>query len=358
MENPLLLTPGPVAVPSFVLEAIARPVIPHRSEAFYAFYEGLLQDLQYLFQAESSTCCMIGSGTMGMEAAMYSLFRPGDRVLIVSMGKFSQRWVDYGNLSGLEVIAWTLPWGNCPTPSALKEQLAQHSDIRGIILTHCETSTGVGIDLEECVFAFREVFPQGLVMVDAITSVGLLPFYFDAWGLDCAMVASQKALMNPAGVCAFALSERAQGALQPTHIADSRNLWNYLQHAEKGSFPYTPPVQLFYGIQAALDQIKTQGLPSVWNQVHQTARYFRKGLEEIGGSLFPESPADSLTAFSLPQTNASSVKIYLEEEHNILLSGGQGALAGKILRASHMGEVGEVEMDAVLEAMQEYLRIT
>lgn len=351
-QDTLLLTPGPVAVPHFVMEAISQPVIPHRSQAFYEFYRGLLTDLQYLFQTQAQTCCMVGTGTQGVEAAMYSLFRPGNKVIIPAMGKFSQRWVDYGKIVGLNIVEISIAWGKGLQIDEIEPILKQHPDSAGIILTHCETSTGVGIDLEEISLRCKQVNPEMLVVVDAITSVGVIPFYLDAWKIDCAVIASQKALMNPTGLCAFAMSEQATGRLKATHPADSRNLFNYLAHAEEASYPYTAPVQLLYGIHAALSWIKGETLAKRWNHSHQLAKYFRKVLGQMGGEIFSETPAASLTAFTFPRQNMEGVKEKLEREYGIQISGGQGELKGSILRVSHMGVTGKEEMKKCLEGLR------
>ena len=349
----LLLTPGPVAVPNFVIEAISQQVIPHRSQAFHAFYEGLLQDLRYVFQTQTQTCCMVGTGTQGVEAAMYSLFRSGDKVIIPSMGKFSQRWVDYGKILELNVVKIPIAWGKTLHIDQVESMLAQHPDAKGIILTHCETSTGVGIDLEEISLRCKERNPELLVVVDAITSVGVVPFYLDAWKIDCAVIASQKALMNPAGLCAFAMSDLAQEQLEATHPSDSRNLHHYIKQAKEASYPYTAPVQLLFGIQAALSWIKEETLPKRWNHSHQLARYFREELGKMGGEIFSENPADSLTAFSMPGWEVEPIRVRLEREHGIQISGGQEELKGNILRVSHMGAIGTEEMDKCLDGLRQ-----
>lgn len=353
----MLLSPGPVPVPAFVMEAICQPVIHHRGPDFGSLMEGLRRDLRYLFQAEAAaTCLMMGSGTVGVEAAMYSLFQPADRVLVINFGKFSERWVDYGKLLGLEVVQLAVEWGQSPTPEAVLEAAAPYADFSGVVLTHSETSTGAVIDLEETAFALKQRWPDVLLLVDGISSIGAVPFYFDAWQIDCAVVASQKALMNPAGTVAFAFSPYAQTRLRPTHPADARNLHNYLRLAQQNSFPYTPPVQLFYGWAAALAYIRKRGLPEVWNQCHQSARAFREKLTLLNGAVFPAVPADSLTAFSLAQQDLPAVQQRLHEQYGIFLAGGQGALKGKILRISHMGEANASVMEQVGQALSEVIQ--
>ncbi|MEM7370647.1 MAG: aminotransferase class V-fold PLP-dependent enzyme [Bacteroidota bacterium] len=350
-----LLTPGPVPVPEFVMNAIYQAVIPHRSAAFEAFYGEMLNRLAYLFMTNQRVCSMIGSGTYGVEAAMYSLFQKGETVLVVDMGKFSERWADYGELLGLEVIRLTKEWGDSAEVSEIMTLAAQCEDLRGIVLTHSETSSAAMLDLEEVSWAIKQQFPQTLILVDAITSVGCMPFYFDKWQIDCAVVASQKALMNPAGLVAFAISEQAYKRMQDTHASDSRNLLNYLHFAQRNNYPYTPPVQLLYGVDAALKYVETERLPTLWNRCHHAAQTFRTGLKSLGGQLIAASPSESLSAFAFPDQDMTVLKTRLEEEYAIQVSGGQAHLAGTILRVSHMGMADAGEMDNVLKALASLL---
>lgn len=350
-----LLTPGPVPVPDFVMEAISQAVMPHRTTAFEAFYSHMLERLKYLFLTEQHVCTMMGSGTYGVESAMYSLFQPADEVLVVEMGKFSERWADYGELLRLKISRLTKEWGQSPSVDEIVEAGKACMDLRGVILTHSETSTGAMIDLEEIALAVREDFPDALILVDAITSVGSMPFYMDDWDIDCTVVASQKALMNPAGLVAFAISERASNRMQAHHKADFRHLGNYLSWAARHNYPFTPPVQLLYGIDAALQYIESETLPVMWNRSHQSAQTFRRGLKKLGGRLFADMPSESLSAFSFPDQDMIALKKQLEVDHGIQISGGQGELKGKIGRISHMGMADAEVMEKVLMNIHKFI---
>ncbi|MEL7529881.1 MAG: aminotransferase class V-fold PLP-dependent enzyme [Bacteroidota bacterium] len=349
-----MLSPGPVPVPDFVSAAMQKPMMHHRSEGFAKLYENIRSGLRYLFQTEAATGTVIGSGTYGVEMAMYSLFRPGERVVILNMGKFSDRWVEYGEVLGLEVQELKRPWGKAFGTAELMEAVKAAGKIQGIILTHCETSTGVVIDLEEMAFALRSAYPDLLIMVDGITTIGAIPFYFDAWGIDAAIIASQKALMSPAGIAAYALSERAQSRLQATKAGDFRNLYYYVQTAAQNAYPYTAPVQLLYAVEAALAAIFRQGLPSIWNQVHQCRVAFHKGVKQLGAEIYPESPSESLTAISWEGVDLPAMQKGLAEA-GYWLAGGQAELKGKILRITHFGGVSVEMMEAVVAEMKKWL---
>ncbi|RMG20201.1 MAG: alanine--glyoxylate aminotransferase family protein [Bacteroidetes bacterium] len=349
-----LLTPGPVALPPFVKEALCKPVIHHRTREFESFYGALLEDFRYLFQTRQHTLSMIGSGTYGVETAMYSLLRPGERVWVVNMGKFSQRWVDYARLLELEVVETTKNWGEVLSPEEVLPVM-ESGPFQAVVLTHCETSTGACIDLEEIAFAIKQQQPACLLLVDAISTLGAIPFYFDAWQIDCAVVAAQKALMNPAGTVVMALSEAARACLRPTHAADFRNLYNYALWADRLNYPYTPPVSLLYGLQAATRYLRQQRLPTVWNQTHQASALFKAGIVQLGGEVFGHSPSDSMTAFSLPDVSAEELLQALEQTHRIKLSGGQGPLKGKLARMAHWGPAATENARLTLRAIDQIL---
>ncbi|MEL6672559.1 MAG: alanine--glyoxylate aminotransferase family protein [Bacteroidota bacterium] len=352
-----LLTPGPVPIPTFVQEAIAQPVIHHRTAAFHELYRDLLEKMRYLFQTKEELGLAMGSGTYGVEMAMYSLFKPGSEVLVLENGKFSERWKSYGRTMNLSVRPMTKSWGQGFQPKEVLEMVKKLPSLKGVVITHCETSTGNLLDLEEISLALRQERPELLLLVDGITTIGAVPFYLDAWGIDLAITASQKALMNPAGTFLFAMSERAFQEMPEPHPGDFRHLKTYAQQARNAAFPFTAPVQLMYGLKAALDQVTGQGLPHIWQQVHHTARTFRQGIKDLGGHMLAEQPSDSLTAFSFPKTDHEKLRGRLTDQHGFELSGGQGELKGHLLRISHMGSSADPDlMQAVLEAIKKEIR--
>lgn len=349
-----ILTPGPVAIPDFVQKAIAKPVIPHRTAEFEEIYADILGGLKYLFQTERGvTGTFIASGTGGMGILIKSLFREKEEVLVVSNGKFSERWADFGKIEGLGGGNLQKAWGEVAKKEEILQQLDRMSSPRGLVLTHCETSTGAILDLEEIAYAVKSRFPDVLIVVDGITSIGAQAFYFDDWQIDAALVASQKALMNPAGTVAYALSEVALDRLQTTDPGDYLNLYNYVQWAAQNNYPFTPPVNLLYGVQAALQYIQHESLPAIWNRTQASARAFRAGL--VGSHhdvTLPEPAAESLTAFSIPEKDSTSILTALKAQ-GFWLSGGQGPLKGKILRISHMGPLADAAvMEEVLAALR------
>lgn len=352
-ETNLLLAPGPVPIPTFVREAMQKPVIHHRGAKFSTEFQAIQKGLQYLFQADGSTGFMIGSGTYGVETGMYSLFSPGQTIVIINNGKFSERWKDYTEVIGLNCLEVQVPWGEVADSKMVKEIVGEVAP-DGIVITHCETSTGAMTDLEPLAYELRTLWPDICILADAITTVGAVPFYLDAWGIDAAVIASQKALMNPAGIICWALSERARQRLRPTRPGDFANWYNYDRAAENLSFPFTAPITGMYGIRAVLEQIQERGLPAIWNEVHHASRLFKSGIKPLGGKVLGDSPSDSLTAFEWKAGEINEIKAHLLK-NGLELAGGQGDWKGKILRISHMGSSARQEVvQQVLTCLGEY----
>lgn len=353
-DTPLLMTPGPVMLPKHVQEALAKPPIHQRSAAFEILFKEIREGLAYLFQTEGDTLVLAGSGTVAMEATIRSLFSPGDKVVVQENGKFSARWLRFAESIRLNVVLLKADAGQAPQTSQLKEILENHEDLKGWILTHVETSTGAAIDLEQFAFKIREHRPNHLIVVDGICSVGIQALYMDGWSLDAVVAASQKGLQNPAGTSFVALSKNAVDHMFVTEADDAGQLSVYYSAAtEKETFPFTPPVQLLYGIQAELRVLKAETLPRRWNRIHQLSRYFRSKVAEIGTAQFGIGNGAGLTVFeSSDVADHARIREELMIQFGITIANGQGDLLGKILRIGHFGNLGIPETDACLKALK------
>jgi aspartate aminotransferase-like enzyme len=355
-SSPLILYPGPVAVPQYVIDAIGQPVVHQRTAAFDAFFEGFQGDLQYVFQTTSPVIAMPGSGTFGVEAAMFSLFRPGDKVAIPAMGKFSQRWVAFGMSLGLEVVPLGVTWGHAFTVAHVQQVLAEYPDLRGWVLTHVETSTGVAIDLEEIAYTIKQAAPLQLILVDAICTVGIQALYTDAWQLDAVVAASQKGFQNPTGTVYVAVGPVAAAALGYPEAADYRDLGHYYRYLMHGSYPFTPPLQMFYGVKAALGRMREETLPVLWNRTHAMSRYFKEAVLETGASIFGEGNADALTVISYGRCSHDAIREALLQDHQIETADGQDQLQDLIIRVGHFGPVSMADMQACIKGLKAVLK--
>jgi aspartate aminotransferase-like enzyme len=345
------MVPGPVTPPAYVMEAIARPVVHQRSSAFQEFFGRLQVGLQYAFQTTYPVLCLNGSGTFAVEAAMLSLFKPGDQVAIPAMGKFSQRWAAFALEIGLEAVPIGITWGHAFTVAQAQQVLDEYPRLAGWVLTHCETSTGVAIDLEELAFAIRAAQPDSLIVVDAISTVGVQPLYTDAWDLDVVVGASQKGFLNPAGTTYASLSPRAVARLAPSEGDEFWHFSHYLRHLQQGDYPFTPPTQMLYGVEAALAELQRKTLPVVWNETHQRSQRFKAAVPSFGAQIFGVGNADAVTAFSFGRVDHRAIQQDLIQSHGIELAGGQGHLADLLLRVGHFGIHGLDAIDRLVAAL-------
>ena len=273
-----LLTPGPTSVPEAVLLEMAQPIIHHRTKQFQAIFKDLSERLQRVYKTTGPVLSIAGSGTTAFEAAQISLAKPGSKVVAVASGKFGERWQDiydaYAKTLNLEVIKLNVPWGQAVTPAQIADVLKANPTISVIALCHSETSTATACDLQGISKAIRDSGTDALLLADGITSVGAMPVEMDAWGVDCLVTGSQKALMLPPGLGFVGLGPRAIKRLEEVKAQGYYNLdlRRWLKSYLKNDVPFTPPVSLIRGQRVALEMIEAEGLENVWTRANKLAK--------------------------------------------------------------------------------------
>ncbi len=352
-----LFTPGPTQVPERVQVAMANPLMHHRGVEFKALFDEVIDGLKYFFQTSGTVVSLTSSGTGAMEACVVNLISPGDKVLSVSGGKFGERWGQLCETYGADTSILTVPWGQAVEPDAIKKYLQENSDIKAVLLTHSETSTGVAADLQRISEIVHE-HSDALVIVDSITSAGVLPFKMDEWGIDVAVTGSQKGLMIPPGLAVVALSsrawERVEQTTTPRFYFDLRKEQAAL---EKSATAWTPAITLYMGLREALRMIREKGLENMWTSYALLAHATRQGVQALGLELFAKSPSDSLTAVQVPASmDGLKVVSHLRTAYGITVAGGQAQLKGRIFRVSHMGYYDALDMVAMASALELTLR--
>jgi serine---pyruvate transaminase len=354
--KPRLFTPGPTPVPPRVMLRMAEPLIHHRSPGFREMMARVNGNLQYLFQTERPVLTLAASGTGGMEAAIVSLFSPGETVIAVNGGKFGERWVRMPEAFGLRAVEVRTPWGDPPDPEGVRAALKAHPETRGVILTHSETSTGTAADIRRLAQVIREN-SRALILVDGITSVGAHELRFDDWGIDVCVTGSQKGLMIPPGLAFVALSAWAEEAMEhstlPKFYFDLRKALASWRTADT---PWTPAVSLVAGADAALEMIRDEGIEKVWRRHERLSGGLREGVTALGLRLFSRSPSFAVTPVWLPdRVEWKAFRDALTLENGITAAGGQGEYAGKIFRIAHLGYYDELDMVVVVAALERAL---
>ena len=352
MQN--LRIPGPTPCPPETLNELSRQMINHRGPEFAEMQARIMERLKLFFRTENEVYVYTTSGTGVMEAAIVNTLSEGDKVLAVSIGEFGDRFGEIAEAFGADVQAPELRARyRRPTPRSSPKTL--EADTKAVLVTHNETSTGVTNDIAAISKAVKAANPDVLLIVDAISSLGCLPFATDAWGVDVATTASQKGFMIPPGLGFITMSPRAWAAYERSNMRKFyMDIGKAKKYAEIGQTPFTPAVSLYYGLDLALDMMYQEGLEQTNARHHAVADYTRNRIKALGLKLLAEGPqaSDSVTSVVVPEgVNAKELLAKLNSEHDTVLAAGQGKLAGKIFRIGHMGIVDTKDIDAAIEAL-------
>ena len=358
MKKTLLLTPGPTPVPEDVLEAMARPMIHHRHEPFRAVLEKVRQDLKYLFQTKNEVLILGSTGTGAMEGAVSNLLSRGDKAIVVRGGKFGERWGEICEAYGVHPIPVDVEWGNAVDAGQVRTALDQAPDARAVFLQASETSTGVKHPVREIadLVALRE---NTVIVVDAITALGVFDIPTDAWKLDVVVTGSQKALMLPPGLAFACLSEKAWRFTKESDLPKYYfDFTKERKNLEKNQTAYTSSVSLIMGLEVSLERIKREGLQNVFARTEKLARATREGAKALGLELFAQgSPSEACTAIKVPEgIDGTKIPTLIRENHGVAIAGGQDRLKGKIVRISHMGYVNTYDILSGLAALEFVLK--
>ena len=353
-----LLAPGPTQVPPEVLLAMARPIVHHRAPEFATLFAEIRDDLKWLFQTQNDVLTLVASGTGGMEGAVANFLSPGDKALYVNGGKFGERWGKLCKTFGVNGIEIKVEWGHAVDPQAIADALKQDPAIKAVYVQASETSTGVAHDTRAIAEIVRS--REGTILVvDAITALGVFDLKTDDWGIDVLVAGSQKALMLPPGLAFVSVSDKAW------RLADKAKnaafYFNFKKEREaqlKNQTAYTAGVSLMVGLKEVLRMLKAEGLGNVFARHARLAHAMREGMKAAGLSLFPkQNPSDALTVVSAPPgVDGQAVYKNLREHYGVTAAGGQDHLKGKIFRISHMGYMDTFDVIQALAATEMVLK--
>ncbi|MEG4201924.1 alanine--glyoxylate aminotransferase family protein [Microcoleus sp. Pol12A5] len=362
MDNKLMLMiPGPTPVPEAALLAMAKHPMGHRSKEFDAIFAECTDNLKWLHQTKSDVLSLTVSGTGAMEAGIINFLSAGDRVLVGTNGKFGERWAEVAEAYGLNAEIIKAEWGQPLDPENFREKLEADTEkqIKAVIITHSETSTGVLNDLET-INRHVKAHGEALIMVDAVTSLGAVNIPMDAWGIDVIASGSQKAYMIPPGLGFVAVSPKAWEAYKtaklPRYYLD---LGKYSKDAAKNTTPFTPPVNMFFALQASLQMMKTEGLENVFARHKRLMTTTRAAVKALGLPLFAADDAASpaITSVMPPESvDAQKVRTLMRKRFDIALADGQDHLKGKIFRIGHLGFVCDRDILAAISSLEVVLR--
>jgi len=353
-EKRRIFAPGPTPVPEDVLLEMGKPTLHHRTKEFIAILERVRKGLQFVFQTTQPTYLFSASGSGAMEAFLVNCLAPQDEVLCIDGGKFGERWVKLAKAFGLIPHVYKVEWGQAADPSEVERILKAHPGIKAVLFQASETSTGAYHPVKEIAQITKKT-SDALVVVDAITALGVSDLPMDAWGLDAVISGSQKALMLPPGLAFLALSPKAQEARKRSQLP---NFYFNLNAEDKaaltGETAWTPAVSLICGLDLVLKHMQEAGLEAIFRYHQKLARATRAGVEAMGLELFAKAPGNSVTSVWVPSsvTEGKKVVSVMRDEYGITIAGGQDAFKGKIFRLAHLGWFDELDMVTVLGALE------
>ena len=337
------LTGGPTGATPATLAALSRPILHHLDPAFGAFYQETVELLRRAFGTSVAPVILQGEAVLGLEAAAASLIGAGDVVLNLVSGMFGRGYGDWARRYAREVIEIAVPFDSAVPPASVAEAIARRPDITVVSVVHCETPCGTVNDLDAIAAVVAE---QGAALiVDAVASFGGIRCDLAAWG-DCLVVtAPQKCLGGPPGLSLMHVSDGAWARMAANPAAPRGSALSVLDwrdaHLADRPFPFTPSVSDVYGLRACLEQYLDEGGDAVRQRHRRAARASRAGAEALGLTLFAKDPAvrsDTVTAVRAPAgIDERALRAHARAESGVMLSGGQGDLAGTVLQIGHMG---------------------
>ncbi len=357
-NSPLLLIPGPTPVPDQVLKAINTQPLPHRSAEFSAILNDAIDNLKWLAETQNDCFIFTGSGTLAMEASIVNFINPGDSVLALNIGVFSERLAQIAQGITDNVITLKAESGCAIELDQVELALSQNKNIKAVLITHNETSTAVMQNLPALAKICQK--HNALTIVDAITSFAASPVLITEWGLDVVITGSQKALMLPPGLSIIFVSKRAW-----EYVGKNKNpkfyldLNKYKKSMLNKTTPFTPNVSLIAGLNVALKLIAENGKEATYDRHLKLRKLVRSLSQKYDFELLVEDESiasPSVTAFkAADRITVSDLRSNLKNNHNIIIADGQNDLKGKIFRVGHMGYMFEADILRLDKALGQIL---
>lgn len=352
--EPNLRIPGPTALPPSVREAGGRQMVNHRGDEFRALLRRVSDGMRPWFGTSADVLMLTCAGTGALEAAVVNVLSPGDAVLAVTIGAFGDRFAKVAEVYGADVTRLEVEWGKAAAAEDVRRAAAAIPNLKAVLLTHNETSTGVTNDIATLAAAVRSVAPDALLVVDAISALGAVPFAMDDWGLDLVVTGSQKAWMAAPGMAMAAVGPRAWAAMEdarmPRFYLDLRR---HRESAAAGETPWTPAVAVLYQVDEGLRLMTAEG-EGVIARHAACQRMTRAGLRALGFELLADDAVASrtVTAALIPEgLDWKAFNAELKRE-SLVLAGGQGRLKGRIFRVGHLGSVTSDDILAALSVLE------
>jgi len=348
-QNPVFI-PGPTNIPDRLLSAMHVQTRDHRAPDFVETFAPVLEDTKKVFATTTGKVITFpSSGTGGWEAAVTNTLSPGDKVLVARYGMFSHRWIDLCQRHGLDVQIIECPWGSGAPVDQFETALKAdtENEIKAVLVTHNETATGVKSDIAGVRGAMNAANHPALLFVDCVSSLGSMDFQMDKWEVDIAVSGSQKGFMLATGMAILCVSPKALAAMEtaklPRTFFDFRDM---MAANASGGFPYTPPLQLIYGMRESLKMLFEEGLDNVYARHFRLAEGVRRAVDAWGLKLVAQSPdlySDTVSAIYVPEGfDSNALTEHAFDAYGVSFGIGLGEMNGKAFRIGHLGSLTDV----------------
>lgn len=358
--------PGPTNIPDSVLRAMDRPSIDFNDPDFVEVYDAAFDGVKRVLQTKHHLFMYNASGHGAWEASLTNLLSPGDRIIVIESGYFSEEWANMARSHGLDVVELAADWRMGADMNALRAMLAADTGhkVKAICAVHNETATGMMLPLPEIRAAIDGTNHPALFLVDTISSLGSLDFRMDEWKIDCVVGGGQKGLMLPTGMSFTGVSDKGFAAHGTATLKRFYFDWGLMAKRAQKSFIGTLPVNMFYGLRESIRLIDEEGLPNVIARHTRLAEATRRAVQVWAGNngpqlycLNPGRYSNSVTAVLMPEGyDAEAVRRATRQRFNVSLGGGLGKLGGKIFRIGHLGDLNEPMLMGALTAVEMALR--
>ncbi len=346
-----LFIPGPTNTPHEVLSAMHLPMEDHRSPIFPKLLTPILEDLKKIFRTEAGQCFVFpATGTAGWEIALTNCLNMGDKVLIYRFGQFGHLWAEAAKKLGFDVEIHQVEWGKGIPLDHLEARLKEdkNHEIKAVLATHNETSTGVTSDIGGVRKAMNAANHPALLFADGVSSIASIEFRMDDWGVDGAISGSQKGFMLPAGAAILGFSQKALAAIETSNFPRSFfSLKDMAASNKDGYTPYTPSTPMLHGLRKALDILLDEGIDNVYARHHRLAEGVRRAVAAWGLKICaqPGFESDTVTAILVPaDKDARHVISTAFNKYQISLGAGLTEVAGKVFRIGHLGDMNDVSL--------------
>jgi alanine-glyoxylate transaminase / serine-glyoxylate transaminase / serine-pyruvate transaminase len=354
-----LSVPGPTNIPDRVLQAMAFPAMDHRGPDFQNLSNNVLKKIKLIFKSEDPVVIFPSAGTGAMEASLANTLSEGDKILMFETGHFATEWCQAARRYKLNVDFIPGDWRTGADPKIVEKKLREdkNHEIKAVLVTHNETSTGIKSQVEEVRKTIDITNHPALFMVDTISSLGSYDYNHQKWKVDVTVGGSQKGLMCPPGLSFNAISTKALEAYKKSNLTKSYFDWGQmLENNKNGFYPYTPAVNLMYALNEAVDMLLEEGLENVFKRHKRHADATRIAVEAWGLEILARNPverSDSITAIMVPDGHDSDkLRKIIYDNYNMSLGTGLNKVKGKVFRIGHMGDLNDLTLAGTLSGVE------